>query len=95
MTQSHFPGTVSESSRCRKTKKKNRDGHGVVKINDKPEKWWDKQNITVLKEQAVIRGREYTDLEAKGYKIIDPDDTNKKKKIWKEKPYRRDDYLRI
>ena len=75
--------------------KKNRDGHGVVKITDKTEKWWDKQNATVLKEQAALRGRVYTPLEAKGYKIIDPDDPEQKKKIWKEKPYKRDDYLRI
>ena len=64
-------------------------------VTGKSEAWWNRQNEGFLKNQAELRGKKYSDLETKGYKIIDPDDPKHKKKIWKDKPYRRADYLRI
>ena len=69
--------------------------HGTEMVTGKSEAWWNRQNEGFLKNQAELRGKKYSDLETKGYKIIDPDDPKHKKKIWKEKPYRRADYLRI
>ena len=40
--------------------------HGVAEINNKDKKWWEKQNITVIKQQAELRGHRFTDLETKG-----------------------------
>ena len=65
---------------------KRRDLGGIKITTDKFEKWWDKQNIQFLKNQAELRGKVYSDLETKGYKV---------KNKWKEKPYNKTDYLRI
>ena len=41
---------------------------GVEKITGKSEAWWKKQNMTVLKEQAELRGKRFSDLDVKGGK---------------------------
>ena len=43
-----------------------RKEHGVGKITGKDKKWWEKQNITILKQQAELRGHRFTDIETKG-----------------------------
>ena len=40
--------------------------HGVGKITGKDKKWWEKQNIAILKLQAELRGHRFNDLETKG-----------------------------
>ena len=39
---------------------------GYQKVTGKSEAWWKKQNMGVLKEQAQLRGRLFTDREIKG-----------------------------
>ena len=41
---------------------------GVQKITGQSEAWWKKQNMTVLKEQAQLRGRRFEERETKGDK---------------------------
>jgi len=40
--------------------------HGIDKIEGKSKSWWTKQNITVIKSQAELRGHRFTDLDTKG-----------------------------
>ena len=42
-----------------------RKEHGVDKIEGKDKKWWGKQNITIIKQQAELRGHRFNDLETK------------------------------
>ena len=41
---------------------------GVQKITGKSDAWWKAQNMTVLKEQAQLRGRRFEERETKGDK---------------------------
>ena len=40
--------------------------HGIDIIDNKDRKWWEKQNITVLKQQAELRGHRFDELETTG-----------------------------
>ena len=40
--------------------------HGVGLIENKSMSFWKSQNITILKQQAELRGHRFTDLETKG-----------------------------
>jgi hypothetical protein len=62
---------------------------GVEMIDNNDKKFWAKQNISVLKEQAQLRGYKFTDMQTKGgYNIV------LGKKI-KQKGLRKADYLDI
>ena len=50
-----------------------RKEHGVEKILGKDKKWWERQNITILKQQAELRGYRFTDIETKFKKFKKPD----------------------
>ena len=50
----------------KKEKTEARKEHGVGKIEGKSKTWWEKQNITILKQQAEFRGHRFNDLETKG-----------------------------
>ena len=43
-----------------------RKEHGVGLIENRNPSYWKKQNITVIKSQAELRGHRFTDLETKG-----------------------------
>ena len=43
-----------------------RKQHGVGLIENKNRSFWKTQNITILKQQAELRGHRFTDLETKG-----------------------------
>ena len=43
-----------------------RPRHNIEKIEGKTKAWWSRQNITVIKSQAELRGHRFTDLETKG-----------------------------
>ena len=47
-----------------------RDPHGLEKIEGKSRAWWGRQNITVIKAQAELRGHRFTERETKGETII-------------------------
>ena len=63
--------------------------HGVGKIMNKDKKWWEKQNITILKQQAELRGHRFNDLETKGGTSTVQGVKTKLKKFKKE------DYLKV
>ena len=62
---------------------------GVTIIENKSKSFWNGQNISVLKEQAQLRGHKFTDVEIKGgsFKV--------KNKQVKTKRFNRSDYLRV
>ena len=43
-----------------------RKEHGVEKIEGKNKTWWERQNITIIKQQAELRGHRFNDFETKG-----------------------------
>ena len=43
-----------------------RKEHGVGKITGKDKKWWEKQNMAIIKLQAELRGHRFNDSETKG-----------------------------
>ena len=45
---------------------KARKKHGVKKIEGKDKTWWERQNITIIKQQAELRGHRFNDYETKG-----------------------------
>jgi hypothetical protein len=47
-------------------KSKTRKEHGVELIENTTRSFWKKQNISLIKTQAELRGRRFTDLETKG-----------------------------
>ena len=47
-------------------KSKTRKEHGVELIENTTRSFWKKQNIGIIKVQAELRGRRFTDLETKG-----------------------------
>ena len=47
-------------------KTKARKEHGVELIENTTRSFWKRQNIGVIKVQAELRGRRFTDLETKG-----------------------------
>jgi hypothetical protein len=66
-----------------------RKEHGVDKIENKDKKFWEKQNITILKQQAELRGHRFNDLETKGGNTTINGVKTKFKKFKKE------DYLQV
>ena len=58
--------------------------HGVELIDNTNPNYWKKQNITVLKEQAELRGYRFTDLETKGGGVKS-----------KFKKFKKEDYLNV
>ena len=66
-----------------------RKEHGVEKIEDKDKKWWGKQNITIIKQQAELRGHRFNDLETKG---VGSTVKGVKTKI---KKFKKEDYLKV
>ena len=58
--------------------------HGVALIDNPNPSYWKKQNITVLKEQAELRGYRFTDLETKGGGVKS-----------KFKKFKKEDYLNV
>ena len=40
--------------------------HGVTLIEGKSRKWWARQNVTVIKNQAELLGHYFSDLDTKG-----------------------------
>ena len=67
------PATSSSSSTQRK--------HGIELIENKSKSFWNKQNISVIKAQAELRGYRFTDLETKGGGIF--------------KKFKKEDYLDV
>ena len=47
-------------------KSKTRKEHGVELIENTTRSFWKKQNIGIIKVQAELRGRRFTDLDTKG-----------------------------
>ena len=66
-----------------------RKEHGVGKITGKDKKWWEKHNITILKQQAELRGHRLNDSETKGGTTAVQGVKTKLKKFKKE------DYLKV
>ena len=58
----------SNESRSRSPKVDNRNPDNVTtqKVEGKSKSWWERQNITLIKEQAQLRGRKFDDTETKG-----------------------------
>ena len=45
---------------------KARKEHGVEQIEGNDKNWWDRQNISIIKQQAELRGHRFNDYETKG-----------------------------
>ena len=78
-----------EEKAAEKEAAKARKEHGVEKIEDKDKKWWERQNITIIKQQAELRGHRFNDLETKGTNTTVQGAKTKIKKFKKE------DYLKV
>ena len=59
------------------------------KITGKDKKWWEKQNMAIIKLQAELRGHRFNDLETKGGTSTVQGVKTKLKKFKKE------DYLKV
>ena len=58
--------TASSAPPTAKAKANAKAEHGVELIENNKKSFWKKQNITVIKTQAELRGHRFTDLETKG-----------------------------
>ena len=62
--------------------------HSIEKIENNKRSFWKGQTISVIKEQAEIRGHRFDDLETKGEKKVHG-------VLHKAKKFKKDDYLEI
>ena len=81
--------TKQAAREAKAAKAEARKEHGVDKIEGKNKKWWEKQNITIIKQQAELRGHRFNDLETKG----DPSTVQGVKT--KIKKFKKPDYLKV
>jgi len=66
-----------------------RHQHGTNLIEGETRKWWGRQNIARIKEQAELRGHRFSDLDTKGGMV------KKDGKKVKEKKMAKADYLKV
>ena len=65
-----------------------RVNHGVDLIDNKSRSFWGRQNITVIKQQAELRGKRFSDQETKG------GNNNVNGVITKFNKFKKEDYLK-
>ena len=85
-----YEAAAKEAAReAKAAKAEARKEHGVEQIEGKSKTWWSNQNITIIKQEAELRGYRFNDLETKGGNSTVQGVKTKIKKFKKE------DYLKV
>ena len=83
------PKSKAEPKAIPKSKPKPQPAHGVELLENKDKKYWEKQNVTVLKQQAELRGYRFSDVETKGVEQL------VKRVKQTVKKFKKKDYLQV